>query len=294
MQNYFPKEMCDFFLSELDLNVLGYYYLKSYEDKNISLSQYDSNSYNIVGSIKKLMLKNLIGVESPKMILSITPFGKTIAEIIERNGFTSFDINNLDFIDTFDLYFKYFNGKYFYGSCEPDINRYVYSILTQDRTLLTYGNILKAGDRYAISDKDKITQPLGRHPIPECFCDYISLKIPKRIKGTSDVEYFTYSISLNKVLELFPDDYFVTEKIESTDPDYLEQKNIYLEKKKYYEENKSNLEMIKALTNNNIDTIKEPTFDFIIYKYLKPIGEGKVLGDRLKLYKGFMIPYRQR
>ena len=67
MESYFPKEMSDFSLSDFEQNILGYYYLKSYENTNISLSQYDSNSYNIVNALKNLLSKNLIKSSSPKM-----------------------------------------------------------------------------------------------------------------------------------------------------------------------------------------------------------------------------------
>lgn len=292
MENYFPDEMLDFSLSELEQDVLGYYYLKSYEGRNISLSQYNKNSYKIVNAIRSLIDKNLITSVPPKMNLCITPFGKAVAEIIDKESIDEFDLKELDFNDVFDIYFKFYDGQNFYGLCEPDITRYIYSILVNDKSKINTANILKSGERYIISDSDKITQSGGRHSNPECICDYVTLKIPRKGKSSNEVQSFLCNVSLNKIFDIFPRDYFEIEEIESDDPIYLKMKQSYLEKKKYYDENKNSLQMIQSLTNNGIDAIKEPTFDFVVYRYLVPIGDGKLLGEKIKDYSGFKIPYR--
>lgn len=293
MESYFPKEMSDFSLSDFEQNILGYYYLKSYENTNISLSQYDSNSYNIVNALKNLLSKNLIKSSSPKMELNITPFGTVIAEMISKNPSQNFSVNNLSFDELFDLYFKYYNGSGYSSTCEPDISRYAYALLLDDKIQVLSGNIFKAGDRYIISSNDKITESGGRHSSSECYCDYVSFKVPRRSKSSGEIQYFICNMSLNKLFEILPKDYFNEKDIESDDPVYLKLKDDYLTKKQYYEDNKTNLEMIKSLTNNSIDFIKEPTFDYKIYKYLIPYGEGRTLGKKLLHYSGFSIPYKQ-
>ena len=293
MESYFPKDMSNFSLSDFEQNILGYYYLKSYENNNISLSQYDSNSYNIVNALKSLISKNLIKLSASRMELNITPFGSVIAEMISKNPSESFSVDNLSFNNLFDLYFKYYNGSGYSSSCEPDISRYVYTLLLEDKIQVFNGNIFKSGDRYIISNNDKITESRGRHSSSECFCDYVTFKVPRKSKSSGEIQYFICNISLNKLFEILPKHFFNEEDIESDDPVYLKLKKDYIAKKQYYEDNKTNLEMIKSLTNNSIDFIKEPTFDYKIYKYLIPAGEGKILGNKLRNYSGFNIPYKQ-